>query len=450
MRSIVIMVAILLCGCVERGALSLTDKSVVQTPVYNANKTMFVQPITDGAGKITDTRYGKLLNGYEIAEQVRAAGSANGVRRSIQNRQPISIVISRAFVPASLKRCNGRASDFLFGDKGRDIAVLLDVSTNAGTENFIAVWYQTGVPPGSLLTFGDLLVFSTDSWDAKYPPYFRVRLVDVTAERNTAVGAMLDRLNTTSNTLAGLANVANAGPLINLAGLAARMTLANEKNKAIVDFTFQLYGDQALSEAGGVPLGVLQTGGMLVTAPPCDANVRYWEKSLRFDHRLDRVFEDGAAGELQDVPYVFATILGADLAVPQIVRDRSTAIMQRLTDPQVAQRDIDGAAGDASALADTLGMLTLWEQFRRQPSAAAFERTVTQIGGLWGKLDRGVQSWALNSFYQVTGTPLTSPDEFKNWITRCKAHVKFNIAAGRYEVDRAIVDAQSVKCWDDL
>ena len=431
-------------ACVERGQLSLTDKSAVQTPVYTANKALFLTPDTDDNGKIVNARNGLLLNAYEIAEQMRDGKQPQGTRRSIKNRQPLSIVVSRAYVPATLKECNGRVSDFLAGNEGRDIALLLDVSTGSSGESFIAVWYQTGVPPGTMLNFGDLLVYSSDAWDSKYPPYFRFRLVDVTAERNTAVGAMLDRLGSASGTLAGLADLTSAGPLINLAGLAARSILAHEKNKAIVDFTFQLYGDQALGEAGGVPLGVLQTGGLIITAPPCGQSVDYWERSLHFDHRRDRIVENRA---IQEMPYVFATILGADLSVPQIVRDRSNAIMERLTDPEVAQRDIDAAQADATRLADTLGSLKEWEYFRRQPTKSSFDTIVTHAQANFSKFDGMLRSWFLNGFYQVTGVSLSTADEYDAWLTRCGGVATFDQETGRFVVDKAVKDANGADCW---
>jgi hypothetical protein len=196
-----------------------------------------------------------------------------------------------------------------------------------------------------------------------------------------------------------------------------------------------------------VPLGVLQTGGVIVTAPPCDQKVDYWERDLSFDHRLDRVRARSGDKAVQEVPYIFATILGADLSVPQIVQDRSAEIMKRLTDPQVAQRDIAAAYQEADKLKTSLQILSEWERFRRQPTKGTFVTTFESIKKIKDHLDVGVQSWLLNSFYQVTGEPLGSFDEYAAWLTRCGDRAQFDTGAGRYSVDYAIQGTDQKACW---
>ena len=292
------MVAGGMSGCgLLRGNIAPTDNSAVQTPIYSANKVLFMGNATN------DGRYAPLKETHEQAV------SKGGVRRQVQNRQPLSIVVSKAYVPSTLRICNNRPSD-LFYPKGRDIAVLPDVSTSSDKQDFIAVWYQRDVPPDTSLSFQDLLVYSTDAWDAKYPPYFRLRLVDVSSERNTALGALLDQVRSASPSITSSIGAPEAAPIVNIAALAAKQVLAHGADKSLVDFTFQLYGGALLNEAGGVPLGVLETGGLLVTALPCNATANYWNALLRFDHRLDRI-EAASGQEPLPMPYVAATIMTA-------------------------------------------------------------------------------------------------------------------------------------------
>jgi hypothetical protein len=440
--------AVALAGCSTlRGDLGLEDKSAVQTPVFTANKVLFLQsPCVPSAAqpcRSEQSRFGNLMEGYQLAADAQA-GTQSGLRRAVRNRQPLSIVISRAYVPASLKSCNARASDILY-PKGRDIAVLLDVSTASDREDFIAVWYQRDVPPDALLTFQDLLVYSSDAWDAKFPPYFRLRLVDVSSERNTALGGLLEQVRSNSSAITGLLGAPGAAPIVGIASLAARQVLAHDKNKALVDFTFQLYGEHLLAESGGMPLGVLQTGGMVVTAPPCGAGNTFWNNDLRFDHRLNRI-TDTANGSMA-MPYVLATILTADLSVPQIVRTRSAAIMKRLTDPQVVQSELKGAYDDAGRLMKALEALDTRETFRRRPTKESFATMVTGVTGDWNGLDSVEQGFFLDAFYQITGVSLADGPAYQAWATNCLAVATFNTNSGRFDPKPGVVGKDNKPCW---
>lgn len=433
MRLIIFSFALLLSGCISRGDVKLDDLSVVRAPAYSANRVLF-------ASATPDPRYADLKEGYEIA----ADAAHQGTRRSVRNRDPLSIVISRAYVPENIAECNARNSDILLG-KARDIAVLLDVSTASDRQEFIAVWYETNVPAGQVLTFQDLLVYSSDSWDAKYPPYFRLRLVDVSAERNTATGELLKQVRASSSTIAGLVGVPEAGPILGIAALAANQVLGHEKNRALVDFTFQLYDEGLLGVSGGVPLGILQTGGMVVTAPPCGSSHDFWTASFKFDHRLQRL--TGDQGQMQGMPYVFATILTADLSVPQIVRTRSAAIMKRLTDPQVAQADLAAAQADAGKLTAALNALNVRETYRRRPSKESFATMVSDVSSSWGTLDAAEQGFFKDAFYQITGAALSDAAAYKAWTANCIAVAPFDGQTGRFKADAAITGKDSKSCW---
>lgn len=441
------LAGLMLSGCgLLRGTIGLNDVSAVQAPAYSANKVLFLDPPSQPLPKDPDPgRFVPLSDTYELARKANKDGDV-GLRRSVRNRQPLSIVISHAYLPASLKTCAPRLSDIAFGG-GRDIAVLLDVAGAVDSQEFIAVWYERDVKPGDLLNFQDLLVYSRDAWDSKFPPYFRLRLVDVSFERNTAVGGLLDKVRDSSKAIAGLAGSPEAGPIIGIAALAAKQVLAHENNIPLVDFTFQLYGASLLDEAGGVPLGVLQSGGVLVTAPPCveggGVNNEYWTNKLQFDNRLNRIVsEDHTA---TDQPYISATILTADLSVPQIVRTRSDAILKRLTDPQVVQSELINARDDAEKLVTALNMLSTRESFRRRPSKAAFSALVQDVSTQ--TLDDVELGFFLDGFYQITGRNLPDVKSYQDWIANCSSAAEFKDEAGRFKVDKAVNGADGKPCW---
>jgi hypothetical protein len=442
MRSIVAVVMTLaLAGCSTlRGDPPWGDGDAVRTPTYSANKVLFMEPDP------TNGRYALLKDGYEAVASVNDAKS-QGARRSIRNRQPLSIVVSKAYLPATAtaQKCgNGRMSDILYS-KGRDIAVLLDISASADKQEFIAVWYQQDVPPNEYLSFENLLVYSTDAWDSKFPPYFRMRLVDVSAERNTAVGELLGQIRASSTTITTMVGAPEAGPLLGVASLAASQVLAHERNRALVDYTFQLYGAHLLGEAGGMPLGVLQTGGMLVTARPCGQEETFWSTPLKFDHRLQRITDN--AGNVQAMPYIMTTIMTADLAVPQVVRSRTAAITKRLTDPKVVQAEIRDAMQDAQRLSTALGALSERETFRRRPSKAAFAVMVGNVNANWSNIDPVEQGFFLDAFYQISGVSFINAQGYVDWATRCSAAAKFDPETARFNADPNIKDANGVACW---
>jgi hypothetical protein len=406
---------------------------------------LFLDPSTDPKAAEEAGRRVPLAESYELAQKIAQKTPAEkdkSLRRSILNRQPVSIVISKAYIPASLKACVPRASDIVFG-KGRDIAVLLEVATATNEHQFIAVWYQRDVKPGDDLNFRDLLVYSRDAWDSKFPPFFRIRLVDVSAERNTGTENLLKQINGAAGTITALAGAPEATPLLGIAGLVGDLVLAHEKNIPLVDFTFQLFAASTLDEAGGVPLGVLQTGGVIVTAPPCGLHNDYWEEKLQFDYRLNRV--EGLNGAVREQPYVTATILSSDLSVPQIVRTRADAILKRLTDPQVVQTELLDATNDATKLVNALAALSERETFRKRPTKDTFATLVTKVTS--ANLDAPETEFYLDNFYQVTGITLPDFAAYGDWLTRCSANATFDEQAAKFHADKAVMGTDGKSCW---
>lgn len=437
--------ALTLGGCDLARSVGFGDGDVVISPAYSANRLMLLEPSAD-------PQYSRLRYPAERPNP----RDPSDTRQPVLNRQPISIIISKVHVPTSLAQCINRLSDPLFQGK-RDIAVLLDTATQAGPSTALAVWYETGISPGQYLTFENLLVYSTAAWDSRFPPYFRVRLIDVTAERNAATRSALDTVRENGPRIGTLLQAPGASPLISAASEVGKLVLANERNVALLDFTFQLFGEQLAAGGGGAPLGVLQTGGMILTAPPCPAEGEppmFPRGRLRHDNFEFQIVNDDNVA--LDMPFVYATILSADLAVPDVVRDRSTAIMARLSGPAASASQIDEALKSVGELQASLAALSARERFRTTPNLNSLENFINQAvvfapvpddASTPVRVDASVESFLLTALYQATGKVLESPDAYKTWFDNCKGVLDFDIQAGRAIPANGAVGADGNACW---
>src|SRR4051812_10123003 len=161
--------ALLLSACGAEAPELIGDRAlVVNAPLYRADKVFYIQPEAD-------RRHATLIEPFALTRSDDV----------VLNGDPVTIVVNKVYLPDSLTDAKPRVGDAFTRKPSRDIAVLLDVGLKQGTdEQFIAVWYERGVLPGTPLSFENLPVFSQDAWNSDVPPYFRVRVVDVTTERD--------------------------------------------------------------------------------------------------------------------------------------------------------------------------------------------------------------------------------------------------------------------------
>lgn len=434
-RIVLCLAGTALAACGANDFSLIPDGGAVNSPAYSANRVFFLE---HGPADAADPRRSNLGHGYELAQpQVAialggAAPAANvgqaGGPRNIRSGEPLSFVISKIRIPESLTSCVPRLSDAAF-QKGRDIAFILDTKTAADKEVSLIVWFQTGVRPGDNLSFQDLLVYSDDNWDERFPPYFRLRLVDVSGLRNTQVHSMLGEFRSASNQITAGLGADEAG-LVGLAELAAELLLANEKSIPILDFTFQLYGEGMAESAGGFPLGVLRSGGVVLTAPPCDAGTGvslgsdYYEADYRYDFRLQQVVD--SAGVEQDVPYALATVMTAEQSVPQIVRTRSASLTALIADPQAVAKNSALAQEQAQALASSLMIVGLRERFLSAPDKGSLQGMIDGVAGSWEDLKGPEQEFFLTTLRRVTGVTLSTAEDYQAWYMRCQAYLTFD------------------------
>lgn len=270
----------------------------------------------------------------------------------IRPGSPLSIVVSQVRIPESV---SGPV----------DVAVVLDILTGASAEEqktSLVVFYQRDVRGGMTLNFNNLLVYSTEKWDAAYPPYFRLRVLDVKTERNTATGVLLDNASDLAQSL-GEIIPSSYIPGINLAIKTAKLILSNQQNQVIIDFAVQFFASDFVNAAGSTAdLGTLQRGAWAVVGRPRGEASRFWRSPLVIDRRTGELFDarevpatprpvttpnsEPVVAGVQS-PYILMTTVPYSAKVYSLVQERSLALLQLLTsrgsvaiDPEKLSTDV--------------------------------------------------------------------------------------------------------------
>lgn len=399
------------CGSVD-GTLFGPGSEAINTPAYNQAKIFYVM----------ERRQAE--NGVRRFSDLKEPWAEDGTDRAVKNGDPVTIVATKAYIPTSTAgAANSSVADIVGNRKTRDIAVLLDVGLKQGTdEEFIAVWYQRDVPADSVLEFSNLPLFSIDSWNSDVPPYFRMRIVDVRAERNTKTGEVLKQVNNVGSAAVSLAGTPAAGLFFSAGITAAKLVLANDRNRMLLDFTFHLFSPEQAKEAGGMPLGLFKKGGMVLLGTPRDAPANYWDKSFQYDFQRERVQLAGAGpGAPADTPFLMTTVLTAETVVPKIVKRRSAAIVTILTNPETTvQEDLAGAVEDASALLQALEVLQVRQDFRKVPTESSLQSLISKADTAKDKLKTPEKEFLLAALRNATGQTFSRFPDYTKWYRTCK------------------------------
>lgn len=387
---------------------------------------------------------------------------------AVKNGDPVTIIVNKAYVPITSADAtqNARLADLFANRKTRDIAVLLDFGARAEQEeNFIAVWYQRDVPPDEPLSFQDLVVYSQDNWDDRVPPYFRMRLVDVSNERNTRTEELLNQVSSLSGNLLSVVSSPLAGPAMSIATRAAQLALANSKNLLLIDYTFQFYSAAQIKEAGGVPLGQFRKGGILVMGQPYTAKSSinpnptaqgagtekentpkpsFWENNFQFDFKLRRVLSVPESASptpvAVDVPYMLATVMTTEAVIPNVVKRRSQQITKVLTDREAVRSELSSVIDEAGKLQKSLQAFKMREDFSQSPSKDSFGKFLDTA--LANELPDPESAWLLASLRNVTQVNLGSFQNYKEWFDRCGNAVPFEPESRKFNPKGVKDDSQ--------
>jgi len=293
-----------LTACADVGP-QVGDRGAVYTPIFADNRAYF------------------LKNASGSNQQLEPLGSIadDSAGESIVPRNSaLSIVLRSIEIPA-------RTADGPIRSVA-DYAVILDIGTSSdGSSQSLVVWYQRGVQPDQSLNFSNLLVYYEPRWDERIAPYFRVRVIEVTSERNAETRRALDRASNVASTVGILAASPLVAPLIGIAFTAAELVLANQQNRMVLDYSVQMYSSAAASQAGSGQLGVLKRGSYVVVGRPNIATRSFWTQTFTFESESRSVLGNG---QRVNVPVALITVGTFDSIVPKLVLERSAALTQML------------------------------------------------------------------------------------------------------------------------
>ncbi|KWU21889.1 hypothetical protein [Achromobacter xylosoxidans] len=345
----------LLAGCAG-GEPRIGDAHTVHTPIYADNRIFYLKPGSDERAR--------------VLEQTGAPATTQDERQlAVPANAPLSIMMRSVEIPA-LKDAAGRKTAGIDGPA--DYVVILDVAArDDGSNQSIVVWYQRGVQPDQSLNFSNLLVYYVQRWDERVAPSFRLRVMDVTTERNAETLRALQRAQGVANGAASLANNPLVSPLVGVAFTAAELVLANQRNRMVLDYSVQLYSQSAVSQAAGSNLGLLKQGTYVVVGRPEGDSRAFWDKSLVYNTRTNQVF-DGATP--LNVPTALVSVGTFESIVPKSVLEKSVALTSLLGKVGTSA-SIEQVSDAQERLQAALTAYTLGERLARYRD----EQTLTEI-----------------------------------------------------------------------
>jgi len=297
-------------GCADTGPL-LTDRFTVYTPIFADNRVYYLK-------KRDPTKKTQAL------EPLGAPVARGQGERPIERNSPISVILRSVEIPgATSVDASGKTVEGAI-TAAADYAVILDIGTNAdGSSRSLVVWYQRGVQPDQSLNFSNLLVYYEPRWDERVAPFFRVRVMDITSERNAETRRALERAHNIGSSLGSLAANPALSPFIGIAFTAAELVLANRQNRMVVDYSVQLYSSGAAEQAGSGELGVLKRGSYIVVGRPNSENREFWKSAFEFEPETRTLL---VGNRRANVPTALITVGTFESVVPTIVLERSTAL----------------------------------------------------------------------------------------------------------------------------
>jgi len=332
---------VLLAGCAQSGpGVSTLDRLRAFTPLFADNRVYFVEaPMNDKSNLV--------LQGDPISSGNRSDVVAHG--------DPLSIIVNSVEMPQQWPKT--------IKSKTIDVAVILDLaSAPAGGDQSIVVWYQRGVLPGQSLNFSNLLVYFEPRWDERVAPMFRVRVLNVTDERNAEALTGLERVRQSGSAIANLIASPIASPLFSIATRAAELAVLSQRNTLLLDYTVQFYSAQFTDSTTGAGLGALRRGSFVVVGRPNDTTRNFWGESFSLERR-SRIISGLTSGELS-VPITRVTVGTFESIVPKIVIERSNALTQLLQE-QSAKVSMTQLEQHSNALNMSIKAFTTGERIRR-------------------------------------------------------------------------------------
>lgn len=353
--------ALLLSGCMTSLQPGVTERDlyVVNTPEYPDNRVFYL-------GASSDKHRTQLISSYDI--KTDDSDPVHG--------QPLTVIVSSVGLPYVVKNGGGR----------RDLALILDVQAeNQGNPQSIVVWYQRGVLPGQTLNFSNLLIYHQESWDDRVAPYFRVRVMDVAAERNLETREALAEVSKYGGLVALALQNPGLTSAISTATRAASLVLAGRENQLLLDYSVQFYGKARVENSPGSYLTPLKLGRFaLVGRKPSElSNQQYWKTPMSFDEINGTIqYEQGNSETPVNTPTVVITITTQEAIVPTLVASKSAYLNRLLT--EASAKNLDEIQRESSDLSQRVRAYILREKVYRYRQKGDL---VTLIDAMKSKVD---------------------------------------------------------------
>lgn len=358
---------------------------------------------------------------------------------SIKHGDPLSVLVSGVRIPETV---SGPV----------DVAVVLDIYTGKDPEQqstALVVWYQRDVRGGMTLAFQNLVVYSVDFWNSDYPPLFRLRVLDVKTERNTATASLLDNASQIASSFGDFLP-STALPILSLATKTAKLILANQQNQVLIDYTVQFYSQPFVDATGNrADVASLQRGSWMVVGLPAGQPSRFWRSPLLYDRKtqelLDardipespppatRVSDSPTRPGIQS-PYINMTVVPYSTQVYALVHERSQALTRLLTARD--QQDLTQVDQLGTELSKSVRTFVLLRNLRRERSVAAVDRLILAFFKDAVKLDEAAVRAELRRVLPQDQSSLADGPvaDLNTWWSKEMKHYTFNKETYRLEL----------------
>lgn len=404
--------ALALAGCTSFPVgFGERDKYVVNTPKYVDNRVYYVAPKPAG-------EHDKDVRAWPLQDAWTARTKSDDAAR-IAHGSALSVILNNVSLPPPETDKEGKP----VAQGARDIAVVLDISTKTtGASESILAWYQRGVGPDAPLNFSNLLLYFDPRWDARVAPMIRIRVVDVTSEKNTEMREALGQVKQFTSSLGPILPTSTQ-TVVSVAARAASLVLAGRQNQQLLDYSVQFYSEEQIAESYGSDLTPLKRGRVLLIGRPKAADGEYWSGFQgQYNGETLRVYQ---SGKVVTSPVVMLTVSTAQTIVPTIVAARSTYLQKLLVDAQ--QSDIAAVQAAGRSVWDGVRTYALLEELRRSRDQAA-------VQGVVEAYDEDSETAALSSddkallrqtLREISTCPLQTDTQITDWWTNNQNTIKF-------------------------
>ncbi len=349
-------------------------KSSIEGSIQSSNSTAVLDLLEDRKKFVEDVLKAPPSDFAQLLSNLKAE-RATFESVMIQNGSPLSVVLRTVGVPRD-------AGDRLLipNKKELDIAVLLDISTNSDAPvDTMVVWFQRGVKPGQTLNFSNILVYYEAAWDYRYPPSFRIRLVNVADVENKEIGEILSTISSSVGSVAAVVKNPLISPLVQSAMTGAKLILSHAENKVLVDYTVQFYSSEFVQASDDIGITGLRSGSFIVVGQPAkfdgekcfpekDNFRSFWDNRLYYKSFSGDVYFSSCstADSLNkaDSPFLTLNVTPAESILPKAVIERSIRLNQMLASYNSGSR-LSDISELGNKLADSIMVYTATEKAKR-------------------------------------------------------------------------------------